>query len=285
MEEGWKMAAFGLKAGVDLIVIDSVAAMTPRDELEKDLDKAARVGAQASNLSNNLKKVLNWLHNPKISTNPKGTAVVLINQTRAVISTGGPARGDNETTPGGKALKFYCHLRVKFTKIKGEFVKRKNRATGKEQSYQYGNHTQVKIVKSRVDGTNGHSTDIFIRYGQGIDNYYSLIESAVVNKIIQRTGGTNKYGNYVAPSKEKFRDLLINNPALFEEIKLKTLASIRDGAVDAPDEDDEIEELMANLGSGENASEDDDIEATLAEVEGSDFTEAEAEEQDGGDEE
>jgi recombination protein RecA len=284
MEEGWQMLAVGLKAGVDLIVIDSVAAMTPRDELEKKLDASAKIGAQASNLSNNLKKVLNWLHNPKISTNPKGTAIVLINQTRAVISTGGPARGDTETTPGGKALKFYCHLRVKFTKIGGEYIKRKNPATGKEQSYQYGNHTQVKIVKSRIDGTNGHTANIFIRYGQGIDNYYSLLESAVATKIVQRSGGTNKYGSYVAPSKDKFRELLVNNPALFEEIKLKVLAAIRDGAdSQAPDEGEDIEELLASSMSGEDDSTDDndsDIEAVVSEVEASDFSDDDAKDQD-----
>ncbi len=284
MEQGWKMMVMGLKAGVDLIVVDSVAAMTPKDELEKDLDKAARVGVQASNLSNNLKKVLNWLHSPKVSLNPKGTAIILINQTRAVISTGGPARGDTETTPGGKALKFYCHLRVKFTKIKGEFIKKKNPATGKEQSYQYGTHTQVKVVKSRIDGTNGHTTDIFIRYGQGIDNYYSLIESGVATRVIQRSGGTNKYGTYIAPSKEKFRDLLVNNPALFEEVKIKVLSAMR-AAVSAPAEEDEIEELMADAFGDDGSGDDDDELDALAESEEivtpSDFTDEEALEQEG----
>jgi recombination protein RecA len=280
MEEGWKMFVVGLKAGVDLIVIDSVAAMTPKDELEKDLDKAAKVGAQASNLSNNLKKVMSWLHNPKISSNPKGTAVVLINQTRAVISTGGPARGDNESTAGGKALKFYAHLRVKFTKIRGEFIKRKNKLTGKEQSYQYGNHTQAKIIKSRIDGTAGHTTDIFIRYGQGIDNYYSLLEAAVSTKIVQRNGATNKYGNYVAPSKDKFRDLLINNPALYEEIRLKTLAAVRDTDETAVDEEDEIMELMeGNFGGGDDDDAADSMEAAVEEIEAADFTESDASEQ------
>lgn len=288
MEEGWTMLKVGLKTGVDLIVIDSVAAMTPKAELEKDLDASAKIGVHASNLSNTLKKVMNWLHNPEVSSNPKGTAIVLINQTRAVISTGGPAKGDTETTPGGKALKFYCHLRVKFTKIGGEYVKRKNPATGKEQTYQYGNHTQVKIVKSRIDGTNGHTANIFIRYGQGIDNYYSLIESAVATKIVQRSGGTNKYGVYAAPSKDKFRELLVNNPALFEEIKLKVLAAIRAGA-DAPPsaEEDDIEDVLAGA-----FAEDDDadevnepsVEPTTSEIEAADFSDDDAKEQSGGDE-
>jgi recombination protein RecA len=282
MEQGWQMILVALHAGVDLIVVDSVAAMTPKDELAKDLEKAAKVGAQASNLSNNLKKVLKWLHNPKFSTNPKGTAIVLINQTRAVISTGGPARGDSETTPGGKALKFYCHLRVKFTKVRGEFIKRKNPGTGKEQNYQYGNHTQVKIVKSRIDGTNGHTTDIFIRYGQGIDNYYSLIESGVATKIIQRTGGTNKYGTYVAPSKDKFRELLINNPALFEEIKTKVLSAMKSD-IDTVAEEEDIEEVLANAFGGEDEGEDpaDELDALAEEITASDFTEEEASEQEG----
>lgn len=281
MEEGWKMFVLGLKAGVDLIVIDSVAAMTPKDELEKDLDKAAKVGAQASNLSTNLKKVISWLHNPKISTNPKGTAVILINQVRAVISTGGPARGDNESTAGGKALKFYCHLRVKFTRIKGEFVKRKNPANGKEQNYQYGNHTQVKIIKSRIDGTAGHTADIFIRYGQGIDNYYSLLEAAVSTKIVQRSGAVNKYGTYVAPSKDKFRELMVNNPALFEEIKLKTLAAIRDGKEAEVTEDDDIDNVLESAFSGDAEADEggDDVSAVVEEVEASDFTDDDAKDQ------
>lgn len=281
MEEGWKLMAVGIKAGVDLIVVDSVAAMIPKDELEKDLDKAAKVGAHASNLSNNIKKVLQWLSSPKVSTNPKGTAIVLINQTRSTISTGGPAKGDAETTPGGKAIKFYCTLRIKFTKIRGEFVKRKNPATGKEQSYQYGNHTQAKVVKSRIDGTNGHTTDIFIRYGQGIDNYYSLLEAAVATKIVQRSGGTNKYGSYVAPSKEKFRDLLISNSALYEEIKTKVLASIRDSSTGANEleEDDEIAEILGGAPDDDDGG-DDDIKEITEEVTGGDFTDEDAEDQD-----
>ena len=277
MEEGWKLFVLGLRAGVDIIVIDSVAAMTPREELEKDLDKAARVGVQASNLSNNLKKVVTWLHSTKVSANPKGTAVVLINQTRANISTG-PVKGDAESTAGGKALKFYAYLRIKFTKIRSEAIKRKNPLTGKEQSYQYGNHTQAKIVKSKIDGTAGHTTDIFIRYGQGIDNYYSLLEAAVATKIVQRSGGTNKYGSYVAPSKDKFRDLLINNQALYEEIKLKTLAAVRDTKEITEDDADDIQEVLDDaFGGGGGAAEDDELDnLAVVEIEAEDFTDEDA---------
>jgi len=287
MEDGWKMFLVGLKAGVDIIVIDSVAAMTPRDELDKDLDKAAKVGAQASNLSSNLKKVISWLDNPKISSNPKGTAVVLINQTRAVINTNGPARGDNESTAGGKALKFYCFLRIKFTKIRGEFLKRKNPVTGKEQSYQYGNHTQAKIVKSKVDGTSGHTTDIFIRYGQGIDDYYSLLEAAVATKVVRRNGAINAYGTYQAPSKDKFRDILVKNPSLFEEIKQKTLAAIRADKGEPDQSENEIEDMMGTMFGDEDASDEDASEDTVgtameSEIEAEDFTQADASDQESG---
>jgi len=244
MEEGFKMLWAGLKMGVDLIVIDSVAAMVPKEELEKGFDDPQRIGAQARVLSIILPKLATWFNNPTISTNPKGTALIFINQIRALISTTS-RNPDADNTPGGKALKYYAHLRVKFTRLRGEKVERKNKFTGKVQKYDFGQHTQAKIIKSRLDGSNGHTTDLFIRYGHGIDNYYSLIESGVATHIIKKSGSTLSYGGHDERSRDKFRSYLVNNPAIFEELKIKVVRAVKDDApIEELDEDDELVESM-----------------------------------------
>jgi len=240
MEEGWKMILIGLQAKVDLIVADSVAAMVPKEELEKGFDDPARIGAQARALSQVLPKIATWLNDPNVSKNPKGTALVFINQNRAVISTTAKASGDHNTA-GGKAFKYFAHLRIQFTKIRSEVKEVTDRHTGKKKRSPFGQHTQAKIIKTRLDSTAGHTTDLFIRYGQGIDNYYSLIESGVANRIIKKSGSTLSYGEHEERSKEKFRDYLCKNHGIFEEIKRKVLVAVKD---DEPVDDISDEESM-----------------------------------------
>lgn len=270
MELGWDLINIGLMAGVDIIVVDSVAAMVPAAEMEKGADEVARIGVQAQSLARNLPKVLSALNDPKKSANPLGTALILTNQVRAKINSTG--RGDTETAAGGQALSFYCHLILKFTKIRSENVERKDRMTGKTRKFNYGQHTQVKVVKSRIDGSNGHTADIFIRYNHGIDDIYSLIEAAAANKIVQKGGSIYAYGSHKIQGREKFRELLLTNKTLFEEIKVSTLEAIRASDVSTDlSEDDLLEQSFEDVLGGEvDTSEDSTTEESL--IEGADFT-------------
>jgi len=275
MEEGWKQLFIGLKAGVDIVVVDSIAAMVPKEELEKGFDDPARIGALARALSNVLPKIMTWLNDKTISTNPKGTALIFINQVRSTINP--QAKGDNKTTPGGMALKFYVFLRIMFTKIRAESVKRKDKFTGKDRTYPYGQHTQAKIVKSKIDGTNGHTTDLFIRYSQGIDNYYSLIEGGIATRVISKSGSTLSYKGHEERSKDKFRTYIVENPAVFQDLKARVLEVVRSEEVieDLTDED----ELMASMANEFGETDENFIPQPAAveevEVEGGDFTESE----------
>jgi hypothetical protein len=230
---------------VDIVVVDSIASMVPKDELEKKIDDPARIGAQARNMSQNLPKILSWLHDKKHSANPLGTAVIFINQTRATISAA--AKGDNENTSGGRALKFYATIRLKFTRTGSAVVEKKNPFTGKKQSYAYGNYTKVKLVKSKVDGKQGLTANIFIRYNHGIDDYFSLVEAASYAGFIDKGGG----GNYTINGEacrgmDRARDYLISHPVYFEELRNRVLNAVRD---DTEVEDVELTEEESMLQS------------------------------------
>lgn len=228
LEEGMKYMFLGILLGADLVIIDSVASMVPASELTKAADEAAAIGALARALSTQLPKLGIWLHK-KENQNPKGTAVVFINQTRSTIQQGG---GNPEThTAGGKALKFYCYLRLMFSKIRQESLEKKDRFTGKMVKVPYGNHTRVKIIKSKVDAKQGQTTDIFIRFGHGIDDYLSIIEGGVTYKIIDKSGAWYEYKGERYQGREGLRTALKNNQALFTALRKDVLSHVHAGSV------------------------------------------------------
>ena len=257
LEEGLKMIAIGIAYGVDLIGVDSVAAMVPKAELEKSFDEEARVGILAKAMSQALPKMVIWLQkHPMIEgkTDPKhpGTALVLLNQERALINTGGGGHGGDVNTAGGKALKFYAYMRLMMNRIKSEFIERRDKLTGKPKRFAYGNVTNVKVVKSKVDAKQGHSASVFIRYGFGIDDYYSIVETGVANKIIKKDGTYYAFGGERFQGKDKFRQYLIANPKVYDDLRAKILVAIMDSAVTAVDDDqldpeDELVELAGDL--------------------------------------
>jgi recombination protein RecA len=244
-EDGLKMLFYGLKGGVDLIVVDSVAAMMPKAALEKNIDKEATIGFLARAMSYSLPKITNWLNNPKLSTNPQGTAIVWINQSRSKI--GGTGRGDNTTTPGGWALKFFCFLRLKYTRIGSEVVERKDKITGQKKQYPYGNKTIVKIIKNTMDGKQGHATNIFIRFGQGIDEAYTLIEAAKFNKLIKGSGAWYTLGEERFNGREALRRHLQDNPKVFKELRTKVMIAIQGTAEDMEAELSEEDAIKASF--------------------------------------
>lgn len=275
-EEGLRMLYLGIRNGVDLIVCDSVAAMVPESEKDKT-DKASQIGALARAMSDRLPKIGIWLHSPEHSGHPLGTAVIFINQTRALIKTNAGPRGgggDSTNTSGGAALKFYAYLRLQFTKLRNDTIKKKDKFTGKERTYPYGTLTQVKIIKSKIDAKIGFASDIFIRYGYGIDDYFSIIEAAITNKIVKKNGANYSYGSQSFRGREKFRTFLVENPKVFTEIREKVLGAVRNPDLAQAQVDEEEEEIMSVMeqefgpSSGSGGAEDDSEaeEAEEAEV-------------------
>lgn len=240
MEQGFEFMFLGIMSGADLVVVDSVAAMVPRSELEKGITDAATIGAQARLMSQNLPKITAWVNNENaLKRNPRGASIVFINQVRSAVNTGG-GRGSDKTTSGGNALKFYASLRLQSTRIRAESVKKKDKFTGKERTFPFGNHTQIKVVKSKMDSKQGHTTDVFIRYGVGIDEFYSIIEAGVTNNLItKRKGGWFDMDGESFQGRERFRAFLKENPKVFEGLRKKVLRAVQATAEDMlPDEDE-----------------------------------------------
>lgn len=272
MEEGFDMIRAFIWVGVDIIVLDSIAAMNPEAELEKKFTDAAKVGAVAGKLTDALKKYCQWLRQYPVDDSKRtlkghaGTALVLLNQTRALISTGGGGHGgEGENTAGGKALKFHCSLRLRTSRIKSEFIELKDPLTGRKVKRPYGNLTDVKCVKSGIDGKQNHSTSMFIRYGYGIDDFLSIIEAGVVNRFIKKEGAYFSFGAHRAQGKEKFRKYLMENPKVFEDLRSKIAEAIaRSAEPIKPEELDELDEANDLTSVEINDMDDEELEAQSA---------------------
>jgi recombination protein RecA len=269
LEQGMTAIYLLIRAGVDLIVVDSVASMVPKDELEKDAGDAERIGSVAGPLTRNLKKLVIWLAKyPDPEKNPKkGTAVIFINQTRAKISTGGGGYGasDEDQTPGGKALKFYSSLRLRMTRIMSKVIKKKDALTGKDISLPYGNVTKVKIVKTKIDLKQGQEGVIFIRFGQGLDDTYSIIENGIRFKQIKKeAAGWLIYDGQRYHGQETFQKVLTENPKLLAELQAKVTAAMFSTAtaVNPAEQQSEDDALIAEIESdlGDDAAFDSDDE-------------------------
>jgi recombination protein RecA len=240
LEEGINMMYLCIRAGVDLVVVDSVASMIPKDELEKQATDVERVGSLAAPLTRNLKKLVIWLSkypDPKTEPEKKGCAIIFINQTRSKIGGGG--HGDEDQTPGGKALKFFSSIRIKLTRIKSEIIKKKDRVSGKEKNIPYGNVTIAKMVKNKLDSKQGQDGLIFIRFGHGVDDLYSLIETAGANKIVKKDGSWLQFGEHRFQGREKFRQFLLSNTTVADEFKKLVAAAIVSSAVEVVDDEED----------------------------------------------
>ncbi len=262
LEEGLKMLYVGIKTGVALVIVDSVAAMVTKAEMEKKIDDPQRIGELAAALSRNLPKITQWLKD-------SNTALVLINQTRSIISSGG--HGDPDNSSGGKALKFYMSLRLKLTRIKSEVIKKKDNLTLKERTIPYGNVVQVKVVKNRLDRTQGTVGEVFIRYGYGLDEYHSVIECAVARRLIKKDGSFLTYGELRFQGKERFRAYLMQNAGTFTDLRAKVIKVLQESEKlalepDEVDENDIVADMRAELGD-DDVFDEGEVEGALSVVE------------------
>ncbi len=185
---------------VDLIVVDSVAALTPKAEIEGDMGDS-HVGLQARLMSQALRKLAGI-------TNKSKTCVIFINQLREKV---GVMFGNPETTPGGKALKFYASIRIDVRK--GEALKDTDGA--------FGNHTKAKVVKNKM-APPFRTAEFDIIFGKGVSAEGCLIDLGVNYGVLGKSGAWFSYnGEKVAQGREKMRDLLANNQELANEIEAK----------------------------------------------------------------
>jgi recombination protein RecA len=199
---------------IDLVVIDSVAALVPRAEIEGEMGDS-HVGLQARLMSQALRKMAGALSN----TN---TTCIFINQLREKI---GVMFGSPETTTGGKALKFYSSVRLDVRRIE----------TLKGGTEAVGNRTRVKVVKNKV-APPFKQAEFDILYGEGISREGSLIDIGVDAGIVRKSGAWYTYeGDQLGQGKENARTFLKDNPDLANEIEKRIKETLGIGAqVDAP---------------------------------------------------
>ena len=183
---------------VDCVVIDSVAALTPKAEIDGEMGDSF-VGIQARLMSQALRKLT-------AIVNKTNCCVIFINQLRDKI---GVMYGNPETTTGGKALKFYSSIRMDIRKAD----------VLKDGSEIIGNHTKVKIVKNKL-APPFKVAEFDIMYGTGINNEACVIDLAIEFDIIQKSGSWYSYnGEKIGQGKENVRIFLQSNPEIFETIK------------------------------------------------------------------
>ncbi|BDM71812.1 protein RecA [Streptomyces nigrescens] len=185
---------------LDLIVIDSVAALVPRAEIEGEMGDS-HVGLQARLMSQALRKITSALNQSK-------TTAIFINQLREKI---GVMFGSPETTTGGRALKFYASVRLDIRRIE----------TLKDGTEAVGNRTRVKVVKNKVSPP-FKQAEFDILYGQGISREGGLIDMGVEHGFIRKSGAWYTYeGDQLGQGKENARNFLKDNPDLANEIEKK----------------------------------------------------------------
>lgn len=185
---------------IDIIVIDSVAALTPQAELDGDMGDS-HVGMQARLMSQALRKIT------AASSKSKCT-IIFINQLREKI---GVMYGNPETTTGGKALKFYSSVRIEIRKAD----------TLKDGSDIVGNHVKAKVVKNKV-APPFKVAEFDIMYGTGISNMGCVLDLAVENGFIQKSGSWFSYNDEkIGQGRDKAMEFLKSNPEIFKELDAK----------------------------------------------------------------
>ena len=200
-EQALEIADMLVRSGsVDVVVIDSVAALTPRAEIEGDMGDS-HMGLQARLMSQALRKLTGNIK----KTN---TLLIFINQIRMKI---GVMFGNPETTTGGNALKFYSSVRLDIRRIGA--IKKGDEVIGAE--------TRVKVVKNKV-APPFRQAEFDVLYGEGISREGEIIDQAVNLDLIEKSGSWYSYeGNKIGQGKDNVREYLKENPAISDEIELK----------------------------------------------------------------
>ncbi len=225
-EQGLEIADMLVRSGaVNLLIVDSVAALTPRAEIEGDMGDS-HMGLQARLMSQALRKLTG-------SISRSNCTVIFINQLRMKI---GVMFGNPETTTGGNALKFYSSVRMDIRRI----------GAIKDSDSVIGNRTRIKVVKNKV-APPFKEIEFDIMYGSGISKEGDLLDLAVKEKIVDKAGAWYSYNNAkMGQGRENSKGFLTENPDIMEEIRQKVL--VKNGLAEgAP----EINEETINPETGE----------------------------------
>ena len=219
---------------IDVVVIDSVAALVPRAEIEGEMGDS-HVGLQARLMSQALRKLA-----PVVSKS--NTICIFINQLREKV---GVMFGNPETTPGGRALKFYASVRLDVRKVE----------TLRSGTDVVGSHTRVKVVKNKV-APPFKEAEFDIMYGKGVSSEGCIIDLGVENNIIDKSGSWFAYnGSKIAQGRDAAKQFLLDHPDVREEIEEKIRDSympadddesgvVLDGDVEVPEEDDSDDDIL-----------------------------------------
>ena len=199
-EQGLEITEALVRSGaVDIVVVDSVAALVPKAEIEGEMGDS-HMGLQARLMSQALRKLAGAISKSK-------TTVIFINQLREKI---GVMFGNPETTTGGRALKFYSSVRLDVRRIE----------TIKQGDEFLGNRTRVKVVKNKV-APPFKQAEFDIMYGQGISKEGNIVDAGVTAAIIKKAGAWFSYGDYKWQGRENAKDFLKENPDVSDEIEHK----------------------------------------------------------------
>ncbi|MBH9971395.1 recombinase RecA [Bifidobacterium sp. W8109] len=234
-EQALEIADMLIRSGaLDVIVIDSVAALVPKAEIEGDMGDS-HVGLQARLMSQALRKMTGAL-------SQANTTAIFINQLREKI---GVFFGSPETTTGGKALKFYASVRLDIRRIQ----------TLKNGDEAVGNRTKVKVVKNKM-APPFKVAEFDILYGEGISKEGSVLDMALQTNIVKKSGSWFTYeGDQLGQGRENVRQFLKDNPGLTKEIEDKVKVAF--GLIPAPSEDDKADH--ADQAEADQGGKEDDV--------------------------
>ena len=204
-EEAMQICEMLVKSNaVDVIIIDSVAALVPKAELEGEIGDS-HVGLQARLMSQSMRKLTGAISKSK-------SAVIFINQIREKV---GVTYGSPETTPGGRALKFYCSCRIDVRRI----------TALKDGDEQVGQRVKAKIVKNKV-APPFRIAEFDMMHSNGISFEGDLLDLGKIHKVVNQSGAWFKFGDtYLGQGKEKARNFLIENPEIRDQIRQLVLAA------------------------------------------------------------
>ncbi|HOX82147.1 MAG TPA: recombinase RecA [Chryseolinea sp.] len=210
-EQALEIADHLIRSGaIDIIVIDSVAALVPKAELEGEMGES-KMGLQARLMSQALRKLTGTI-------NKTGCCCIFINQLREKI---GIVFGNPETTTGGNALKFYASVRLDIRRI-GQIKEDADNITG--------NRVKVKVVKNKV-APPFKVVEFDIMYGRGISKSGEIVDLGVEMEVIQKSGSWFSYnGNKLGQGRDSVKQLIEDNPELMDELELKIKAKINGDA-------------------------------------------------------
>ena len=225
-EQALEIAEALIRSGaIDIIVVDSVAALVPKAEIDGDMGDS-HIGLQARLMSQALRKLAGAI-------NKTNAIIIFINQLREKV---GVMFGNPETTPGGRALKFYSSVRMDIRRVENI----------KQDGNVVGSRTRVKVVKNKV-APPFREAEFDIVYGKGISREGSVLDLAVELNIIEKSGSWFSYnGNRIGQGRENIKTYLSENPKLMEEVEKKIRdnfsKAFENALVDGePDEEEDIE--------------------------------------------